>query len=275
MSIKNILLAYNGSEASDAALHMATLMHQAHNAHVTGLLAHGQSRVEDNLRPWMSSGVHDSLLAVEDKLYQEINTHFHELAEGIDSDYCHWIDGRGDADATVAEYANMYDITLVGRHDALVGAENLVLHPKTIIKRSGRPVLLAPKAWDEPTLGDHAIFIWDGQLASAKALAAALPVLRTKKTVTVLSLEDGDQGTPLPGISIQTVLQRHGLTVQNETIKASKRKIGKAIVEFCNASDANLLVLGLLERSAWHEALFGNVNQILVRQTHLPVLMSA
>lgn len=275
MSIKNILLAYNGSEASDAALRMATLMHQVDNAHVTGLLAHGQSRVEEHLRPWMSAGVHDSLLAVEDKLYHEINDHFHELTTSIDSNYCHWIDGRGDADTTVAEYARMYDITLVGRYDALLGAENLVLHPKTIIKRSGRPVLLVPKAWDEDTLGEHAIFIWDGQLASAKTLAAALPLLQTKKTVTVLTIEDGDQGTPLPGINVQTVLQRHGLTVKDETIKASKRKIGMAIVDFCNASDADLLVLGLLERSVWHDALFGDVNQLLIRQTHLPMLMSA
>lgn len=275
MSIKNILLAYNGSEASDAALRMATVMHQADHAHVTGLLAHGLSRIEENLRPWMSAGVHDALLTVEDKVYREIEHHFYELATSIDSHYCHWIDGRGDADTTVAEYARMYDITLVGRYDALLGAENLVLHPKTIIKRSGRPVLLVPKAWDKDTLGEHAIFIWDGQLASAKTLAAALPLLRTKKIVTVLTIEDGDQGTPLPGINVQTVLQRHGLTVKDETIKASKRKIGMAIVDFCNASGADLLVLGLLERSAWHEALFGDVNQLLIRQTHLPMLMSA
>lgn len=274
MAIHNILLAYNGSASSEAALRMAVCLHKAYGSHITGLFVHGQSRVQRSLRSWMPSSVHSALLTTEESHYDKIKTRFEQLTGTINADYCHWIGSRGETDVTVAEYARMYDLTLLGRYDALLGAEHLTLHPKEIIHRSGRPVLMVPKAWDEETLGDEVILAWDGLLPSAKALNAALPILQTKKTVTVLSLEDGEQGKPLPGISVYMVLERHGITVKKATIKASKHQMGKRIIDYCNASQAGLLVLGVLERSVLHETLFGDINRMLARQTHLPVLMS-
>ena len=44
MAIKNILVAFNGSEASENALVVAAQMQKKYAAHVTGLLAHEGQR---------------------------------------------------------------------------------------------------------------------------------------------------------------------------------------------------------------------------------------
>ena len=41
MAIKNILVAYNGTESSDCAVRLGLLMANKYDAHLTGVLTHG------------------------------------------------------------------------------------------------------------------------------------------------------------------------------------------------------------------------------------------
>ena len=59
MAIKNILVAFNGSEASENALLVAAQMQKKYAAHVTGLLAHEGQRDTFARRPWVPENVRE------------------------------------------------------------------------------------------------------------------------------------------------------------------------------------------------------------------------
>ena len=213
MSVKNLLVPYNGSESSNAALRLAALMHKKHGAHVTGLLAHqsAQARLEEET--WIPADLKTTLRKVEASEHERIKSTFFEFASpAIQDARLHWIERFGNADQTVADYAVMYDLTIAGRRDVLTGHERYELHPDRIAIRSGRPVVIVPRHYSEARIHEHAVLAWDGNRAAANALWAAMAILETKQRVTVLTVTSRKTGKPLPGIDVETALARHGIT---------------------------------------------------------------
>jgi len=67
MSIKNILVAYNGLPGSEAALSGAVLMQQYFDAHITGLFAHGNPFLSRQMnRTWMPRKVQEAIMEAAD-----------------------------------------------------------------------------------------------------------------------------------------------------------------------------------------------------------------
>ena len=71
MAIKNLLIAYSGSDSSDAALDFALLMRDKYDAHVTGLLAHNFAPVNQIVGSWIPQDVRDSIKEAQAQAYQE------------------------------------------------------------------------------------------------------------------------------------------------------------------------------------------------------------
>ena len=275
MAVRNLLVAYNASPSADAALRAALLMHRKYDAHVTGLLAHYGSRIDVSMPQWMPESMKASLRELEAAEHERIATRFRESAAAVvPADMLHWIDERGRADATAAQYARMYDVTIVGQHDVMRGAEHLGLHPDRIALKSGRPVLVVPKVWDAHAIHEHAVLAWNGRRAAARALADAMQILETKQLVTVVTVESGDLGQPLHGIDVETALRRHGVNVEMVKLAPGRGSVGATIIEYCTERGAGLIVTGAYEHSMFREQLVGGVTATLVAEATLPVLMS-
>lgn len=275
MSVKNILCAYNGAPSSDVALRAAVLMHKKYNAHVTGLFAYGGSRIDSNLRSWMPKTLQSSLLKVENDLCENVESQFRKITEAkVQGDYLHWISEKGRSNATVADYARMFDITVVGQFDSVLGAEHVELRPDHIALRSGRPVLMIPKNWSEDAISDHAVLAWDGRRTATRALADAMQILETKRLITVLTIDNGKKIAPLNGICVEDALTRHGVEVERVHVKPKGRTVGQAILDYCKETEATFLVAGAYEHSIFREELVGGVTNTIVSQADIPVLIS-
>lgn len=61
MAIKNILVSYNGTPSSQAALDLALKMAEKYDAHLTGLLSYGPSRMTVALGPWVTPETLESI----------------------------------------------------------------------------------------------------------------------------------------------------------------------------------------------------------------------
>ena len=274
MAIKNLLVAYNGSEASGRALDAAVLMHEKYGAHVTGLLAHSSPKEAFGRQPWVPDSVRETLDSLEDTAVAGIARNFWSDAEGrIDPDGLHFISRYGRSDATVAEYARMFDLTLVGRHDAMSGAAHLELHPDRIALKSGRPVLIIPRNWQPEKIEEHAVIAWDGSRAATRALNDAMQILETKRLVTILTVGEDDE-RPLKGIDVETALARHGVTVRKLAVPLGRRSASGEILAQCGRLGAGLLVMGAYEHSVFREELFGGVTRHVLDHTDLPVLIA-
>ncbi len=274
MAICNILIAYNGSASSDAALKAAFFMHRKYGTHVTGLMAM-PSRVDIQGRPWLPDTIQKTIVDLDREHTKEVESQFLDQCKGnIESEKTHWIARRSAFDATVSEYAHMYDLTIVGRGDSIVEEKRLELHPDRIALKSGRPVLVVPQGWSEQLFSEHALVAWDGNRSATRALADAMQILETKQLVTVLSVAGRNLGKELKGIDVETVLDRHGINTDCISINAGKKSISDILIEECTSRNVGLLVMGAYEHSKFREDIIGGVTNQVLRCCPIPVLLS-
>ncbi|MDK3073910.1 universal stress protein [Sedimentitalea sp. JM2-8] len=265
-------MAFNGSESSEGALKAAVHMQQKYGAHITGLLAHEGKRERFSQRPWMPENVREiiekSVHADEDR----VGADFHRLVGDVPPDKVHWITLSGEPDTTVAQYACLYDITVVGRHTA-DDVPDASLHPERIALNSGRPVLVVPPGFDKATINRPAVLAWDGARAATRALNDAMLVIETKQRVDVLSVGKKIR-RPLKAIDVVTTLARHGVGAKRVRREQSTRSVGEEILAYCDEVDAGLLVMGAFEHSAFREELFGGTTKTVLANARIPVLIS-
>lgn len=273
MAIKNLLVAFNGSESSETALGIALLMQDKYDAHITGLLAHQGKRDRFSQRPWLPDNVRaiieDSVRADE----QAIEARYRARLGNVPEDKVHWITLSGEPDSTVAQYACLFDITVIGRH-TMHDTADASLHPERIALKSGRPVLVVPpEAPHKDAIHRPAVLAWDGARAATRALNDAMLILETKQRVDVLSIGDAVRA-PLDGIDVTTALERHGVDAQRVRRQRSARTVGDDILTYCDQSGAGLLVMGAYEHSAFREELFGGTTVHVLSKARIPVLIS-
>lgn len=272
MTIKNLLVAFNGSPASESAVRAAVMMQAKYDAHITGLLAHEGSRDRFSRRPWVPDNVRAILEETVSREEQAIEARFRDLIADVPANKAHWITIAGAPDGTFAQYACMFDLTLVGQH----GTDDLPeasLHPERVALRSGRPVLVIPTVLEESAIRRRAVLAWDGQRAATRAMNDAMQILETKQAVDVLSIGDEVRG-PLKGIDAVTSLGRHGISANRIRKPGTGRNVGAAILDHCDAVDAGLLVMGAFEHSVFREELFGGTTKFILANATIPVLIS-
>ena len=273
MAIKNILVAFNGSESSENALLAAQRMQKKYGAHVTGLLAHEGNREKFASRPWVPDNVRGIIEAGVRVDEERLEARFQEVFQEAPDEQVHWISLATKPDSAVAQYACMYDITIIGR-EVPDQAEATNLHPERIALKSGRPVLVVPPGeLDVLAMDKPAVLAWDGARAATRALNDAMLILETKQQVDVVSIGD-DIRPPLDGIDVVTALQRHGVNVHRIRRKKRARSIGDDIIAYCSEVDAGLLVMGAFEHSIFRQELLGGTTMTVLAKSTTPVLIS-
>ena len=275
MAIKNLLVAYNGTDSSNAALDAALHMRDKYDAHLTGLLAREMESSNQAANAWIPKDVQDMVRAAHEKEAEAVHQQFVERTKAAaDQDKIHWISKRGHADATVAKYARLYDLAIVGRYDAVLDSDDTALHPDKITMISGRPVLLVPRDYDISTFNEHAVVAWDGKRASARALADAMQILETKSLVTVITVTDGSAETNLPQMDIETALVRHGVETEFVKLQKDGRSVGDCVLEFLEERQPKLLVMGAYEHSKFRQSIVGGVTNKVLKKAAIPILIS-
>ena len=275
MAIKNLLIAYTGSESSDAALDFALFIRDKYDAHLTGLLAHNFAPINQNISSFIPDDLKDSIKKARIKAAKNIEARFKKrVASNQAPDKIHWISKRGDSDATVAKFARLYDLTIIGRYDAVRGEEQLELHPDMIAMVSGRPVMLVPREFDMTTFNEHAVLAWDGKRASARALADAMHILKTKTLVTIVTVDDGDAEFALPEIDVEMALQRHGIKTKRVHLKRNGKSVSNRLLKFLDQAQPRLLVMGAYEHSKFRQSIVGGVTRSVLKKAKVPIIIS-
>ncbi|MDT8326836.1 MAG: universal stress protein [Roseovarius sp.] len=276
MSIKNILVAYNGLPGSNTALRGAVLMQQYYGAHLTGLFAHGNPFLSRQIKPWMPRKVQKALIEVADSPNQEVQDKFRSVCAKVPEDKLHWIDSGGSVQRTVARYARLFDITVLGMHESSLdrNLSHIEIYPDRVTFDSGRPVIIFPTNFEGTVFGKRAVVAWDGGRAAARALADAMQILETEDEVEIVSVGRSPLEGSLPGIDVGTILERHDVKVILTELPRSKRAIADTLVDHCDAVGASLLVMGAYEHSPLREGLIGGVTHDIALRARIPVLMS-
>ncbi len=126
-------------------------------------------------------------------------------------------------------------------------------------------------------LHPRSVFVaWKAGIPAARAIRAALPVLRTAKDVTLALFDpistpshDGEN----PGSDVAAWLNHQGCTVTVQQYPSSGQEIGAGILKQAKEIAADLIVMGAYDHSRLREMVFGGTTRTLIEQRDRPVLL--
>jgi nucleotide-binding universal stress UspA family protein len=270
MPVMNLLVAFNGSDASVAALRYAAALAKRFDAHVTAMLAHSGHEVIDRRSRWIPREARALLEAASTGLLREIEARFdtERAALGlVNALQLKEVTGR--VDTVLSEAARHYDMLIVGRHSD-TDDEHVTLHPDRIALLSGRPVIVVPNGYDAGADHGHAALAWDGGRAAARALSDSLRLLEEAGRVSILTVGPRNDW---PVEDLLTHLDRHGVSAIHEEWPET-HPVADTLLSWCAKHAPSLLVLGAYEHSKFREDFLGGVTSEVLSRTTIPVLLS-
>lgn len=272
MPIRNILVAFNGSDSSVSALHYAAALAKKNDAHVTALLAHSKHEVVASGGAFVPPKAREIIKAANAEIIDGIEAHFTSLKVELDlGDRLHFLREAGRVDAVLSECARSFDLLIVGQQFRQVTDEHVMIHPDRIALMSGRPVLMVPDGYDAKAVHSHAAVAWDGGRAVARALSDALQLLESQGKVSILTVGDHASGRPLSEVTDH--LSRHGIDACHQALTLD-HNVGTTLLTYCAEQDPCLLVMGAYEHSKFREDFLGGVTASVMRDITIPVLLS-
>ena len=143
MTIKNILVSYNGSKAAKSAMKTALVMAERYDAHLTGVLTHGLPNVLYSYGGHVPQAAIDQLEEADKAHRIEVQEAFMAAASGYDTKKVHFLDVYGEADEMLMDIALGYDLVIMGQPDKRSDFPHMDVHPDVVSRNSGKPVLEA------------------------------------------------------------------------------------------------------------------------------------
>jgi nucleotide-binding universal stress UspA family protein len=181
-----------------------------------------------------------------------------------------WDDVTGREEEVVAWRGRLCDLVVMGRPSEGLETPSL-LTLNAALMESGKPLLLAPPAMPA-TIGTHVAVAWNGSAEAARAVAAALPLMKKAQSVTILSLTEDNRTASAPAGELAAFLAWHGITAKCAVVHAGAHA-GAVLLEQCAAVGADLLVMGAYTHSRLRQLILGGVTRHILSHAELPCLL--
>ncbi|MBU2583102.1 MAG: universal stress protein [Alphaproteobacteria bacterium] len=279
MAIKDLLVAYDGNEASEKALEFALKMGAKYGAVVTGMKVNTPPKFDSHVRRWMPEDVLKNLAEAQNEASAEVKTKFEAqvAASGFKGE-TGWIVEQGQPDVMLARSARFYDLLLIGQFESAFRPEmHRTVDPKELLLRAGKPIIIVPKKYTVRDFKETAAVAWDGSRFAARALTDAMQILETKKSLDILTSDhtgSSDAVSRMPGLDLLVHMHRHGVNAKEVKLDGAGKSLSEAILAHCAATDPDVLVMGAYGRGRFTSALFGSTTRTVLEKQNVPVLLS-
>ena len=172
---------------------------------------------------------------------------------------------------SVAAEARYFDVVVLGWEAANPTARAMA---EGVIFGSGRPVILLPDRAVVDTI-DHIAIAWDGSRVAARALADAALLFEQASRISVLTVVD-EKSLKQHDIAERLAdgLRKRGVAAESVSITAKDCPIGTSLQEHAIERRARLLVMGGYGHSRVRDFVLGGATKDVLRDLHLPVLVS-
>jgi nucleotide-binding universal stress UspA family protein len=179
----------------------------------------------------------------------------------------------GNAANAVARMARNFDLTIGVQPEGPDQSSSGVIL-EGVLFHAGRPLLILPYIHRGPAKLGKIIVAWDGGAAAARALSAAMPLLKRAGRVEVVTMINGRNSvSDLPGFDIARNLARHGVAAELKTLPKGD-DVGALILSYAADENADMLVMGGYGHSRLREFILGGATRTILASMTLPVLMA-
>ncbi len=181
-----------------------------------------------------------------------------------------WRTIAGDVADHVGRCARTADFAVCERPQGKNSAQADIFND--LVFRSGRSVLMVPNSHEGPIL-DNVLVAWNGRAECARAVGAALPLLKKARKVTLLQI--GELAEELPTLDdIARYLDAHGIACEKMLEAKPEGSVGETVHARAKAVGADTIVIGAFSTARWRELILGGVTRHLIESSELPIYMS-
>lgn len=278
MSYQSILVHVDQSRNAAERIRIAAGIALAENAHLIGVAMTGVSRwMYANSAPMFADpGMVINLEFLREKA-QGALVEFERIVQslGVDSYEMRLVDDE--AAGGLSMQARYSDLVVIGQTDLEDPSPSVPPDfPEYVVLNCGRPVLIVPYVGHFKTVGERALIAWDAGVPAARAVSAALPLLRRARIAQLAVFNPqrdlGKHGEQ-PGADIALYLARHKVKV-NVSEQDAYSDTGNALLSLATDFASDLIVMGGYGHSRFREILLGGVTRTVLDTMTVPVLMS-
>ncbi len=225
---------------------------------------------------------------VSDSWQKEIEAAKSELAETADAIRNRLDDAgsNGDVDTLGCEPAELPSI--IGRRaatcDVVLISQDLradeIIFRNAVhgsLFQSPVGVILNPGSSSAVIAPKRVFIAWDIGLPAARAVHAALPLLKEATEVTIGVFDpDSSMGRDgeNPGSEVARWLSHHGCHVDLQQYPSGGKEIGTCIQRHASEAGADLVVMGAYGHSRMRQAAFGGTTRSMIEQTDTTVMLA-
>ncbi|MFT5659190.1 MAG: nucleotide-binding universal stress UspA family protein [Gammaproteobacteria bacterium] len=276
MSIKDILVQADNSDAFESRLHYSIALAQSHHAHLTALYTVPRYAIPAYTGISIDPAIFQTVIEGERQEAKKIQQKFETITANAELNV-EWRLEEGDITHYLSLHGRYFDLVIVGQSNPDWGDDAFFGVADDLIIGLGRPGLVVPYVGAEPKAPKRILVAWNASRTATRAINDALPLLKNADFVEVMSINpeknNASEGD-IPAADISLHLARHGVKA---TAKESHTKdLSKGDLILSHAADigADLLVMGAYGHSRFRELVLGGVTRQLLKQMTLPVFMS-
>lgn len=179
-----------------------------------------------------------------------------------------WLEKVGSPDKVLSIMGPVSDLIVVSR-PATKSSKLARMFMLAAVLNSSRPVLVLPQT-GVSSVGRRISIAWNQSAEAARAVAAAMPLLQIADEVNIITCGP-ERGLGPKSSQLAAYLNAWG--VKSKRIAARGTDDAKAIINACNDTNSDLLVMGAYSRSRLRQRFFGGVTEYMLHQAKIPVLM--
>lgn len=275
--LKSVLVHLDDDAAGSARrLHAAQRLAAAHAARLDTLYAVTPSLLQNPYAFTIEAGAASLLIAAETAQRERARNVFERERAGTAAlAGVGWHEGRGEPVAAFVRRGWAADLLVLGQHDPDAAGQTGAPSDfaTAVLIDSGKPALVLPYVDTGAALGDTVLVAWKPTRESARAVTAALPLLRRARQVHVIAWDEAvgtDTRTPL---EIEAFLQHHDIAATLHRGVRPSGGLGELLLSQAADLQADLLVMGCYGHGRAREWVLGGVTRTVLRSMTLPVLM--
>lgn len=271
--IRSVLVHLDASEEAPLHLAAACTLARRHGAEVIALYAAtpaAMTMVFD-----VSSAAGPALLEI-DRRYRGLALRaFDAAAQAAPDVRLHWRDAdAGDPPLPLTTLALVHDLVVLAQRRPgrrWFGVEAAGDAIESLIFASGRGALVVPYTGVAGDFGNHVLVAWKPTREAARAVQAALPLLRSASLVHVVAW-GADAADSAP--ALMQHLAQHGVACRPDVSRTEPPAAGDALLSRAADLEADLLVMGCYGHSRAREWITGGVTRTVLATMTLPTLLA-
>ena len=174
---------------------------------------------------------------------------------------------------TLLHQARVHDLSIFGAQDSLMMPDSGLI--ESALFDSGRPILIVPNDHSSG-FPKRVLIAWDGSAKAARAVADALPFLKTAEAVEIFTIVgEKDLTNAVPGAELAPRLAHHGIRVSVKDRPLMRGGgISDTLKDQIGLSTADMVVMGAYVHSRLQEWILGGLTRSMLVGSPVLVLMS-